>query len=177
MRLHIGCRDRIFNDEWVNLDIQGGEGVDIIDDAAELKRVEDGSCDIIYSSHLLEHFGRNDILSVLRVWHRKLKDGGILRLSVPNFESIVQRYLKTRDIEEVLGLMVGSQKNEHEKHLMIFDEKLLTNYLYRAGFRTVAGWNWREVDHSNCDDYSQAYLPHMDKDNGLLMSLNLEALK
>jgi len=26
------------------------------------------------------------------------------------------------------------------------------------------------------DDYSQAYLPHMDK-NGLLMSLNLEAVK
>ena len=27
------------------------------------------------------------------------------------------------------------------------------------------------------DDYSQAYLPHMDKEHGLQMSLNLEALK
>jgi hypothetical protein len=27
------------------------------------------------------------------------------------------------------------------------------------------------------DDYSQSYLPHMDKENGTLMSLNLEAVK
>ena len=27
------------------------------------------------------------------------------------------------------------------------------------------------------DDYSQSYLPHMDKENGMLMSLNLEGRK
>jgi hypothetical protein len=27
------------------------------------------------------------------------------------------------------------------------------------------------------DDHSQAYLPHMDKENGTLISLNIEAVK
>jgi len=27
------------------------------------------------------------------------------------------------------------------------------------------------------DDHSQAYLPHMDKENGILISLNIEATK
>ena len=38
-------------------------------------------------------------------------------------------------------------------------------------------WDWRKTDHSNIDDYSQAYLPHMNKENGLLVSLNIEAKK
>ena len=33
------------------------------------------------------------------------------------------------------------------------------------------------LKHSDIDDYSQAYIPHMDKDNGTLMSLNVEAIK
>jgi len=37
--------------------------------------------------------------------------------------------------------------------------------------------DWRDTDHVNYDDFSQAHLPHMDKVNGLLMSLNLEAVK
>lgn len=37
--------------------------------------------------------------------------------------------------------------------------------------------NWRETEHSDVDDFSQAYLPHMDKENGILMSLNIEAIK
>ena len=31
--------------------------------------------------------------------------------------------------------------------------------------------------HIDYDDYSQAYYPHMDKDNGILISLNVEAIK
>ena len=45
------------------------------------------------------------------------------------------------------------------------------------GFSDIQEWNWRKVDHGHIDDYSQAYLPHMDKDDGLLMSLNIEAKK
>ena len=37
--------------------------------------------------------------------------------------------------------------------------------------------DWRDTEHSELDDFSQSYLPHMDKDNGKLMSLNIEAVK
>jgi len=43
--------------------------------------------------------------------------------------------------------------------------------------KNVQTWNWRETSHSEFDDHSQAYIPHMDKDNGKLISLNVEAIK
>jgi hypothetical protein len=58
---------------------------------------------------------------------------------------------------------------------MIFDEELLSRSLLEVGFKRVRRWDWRQVEHGAIDDYSQAYLPHLDKDHGLLMSLNLEA--
>ena len=60
-------------------------------------------------------------------------------------------------------------------HKMIFDEAFLTGELEELGYVSVRRWNWRETDHAQYDDFSQAYIPHMDKENGTLMSLNLEA--
>ena len=38
-------------------------------------------------------------------------------------------------------------------------------------------YDLRDTEHADIDDCSQAYLPHMDKENGVLMSLNVEATK
>jgi len=46
-----------------------------------------------------------------------------------------------------------------------------------VGFKEVVRYDWRKTEHFYVDDYSQAYLPHMDKTNGKLMSLNVEAIK
>ena len=49
-----------------------------------------------------------------------------------------------------------------------------------AGFRHVRRWDWRKVfvgEDEGFDDYSQAYVPHMDKEHGTLISLNVEAEK
>ena len=44
-------------------------------------------------------------------------------------------------------------------------------------FVNVRRYDWRQTIHKDYDDHSQAYYPHMDKENGLLMSLNVEADK
>lgn len=46
-----------------------------------------------------------------------------------------------------------------------------------AGFKDVRRYDWRQTEHKDYDDFSQAYIPHMDKENGLLISLNIEATK
>ena len=38
-------------------------------------------------------------------------------------------------------------------------------------------YDWEKTIHKDYDDYSQAYIPHMQKDTGLMMSLNVEAIK
>ena len=116
--------------------------------------------------------------NVLNEWYRVLKKDGILRIAVPDFKSIVNYYNKTADIDSLLGLVVGGQKfGEYDYHKMIFDEGFLKNKLQDIGFRLVARYEWRDVSHSNIDDFSQAYLPHMEKESGMLMSLNMEAVK
>ena len=45
------------------------------------------------------------------------------------------------------------------------------------GFERVARYDWRDTEHAEIDDYSQAYVPHMDKENGTLVSLNVQAYK
>jgi hypothetical protein len=60
---------------------------------------------------------------------------------------------------------------------MIFDEEFLRRNLLDIGFREVRPWDWRSTEHTQVDDYSQAYIPHLQKETGRLMSLNIEAVK
>ena len=176
MKLHVGCGNVILPG-WINVDIDNIPGVDIQDDVRTLTKIKDDSCDIIYASHVLEHFGRKEFESILKVWNKKLKINGILRLAVPDFEKAIEWYNDTKKIEDVIGLISGGQKTEFDYHKMIYDRKFLTKVLKICGFDDVKEWEWRQTEHGQFDDYSQSYLPHMDKENGMLMSLNLEGRK
>ena len=68
-------------------------------------------------------------------------------------------------------------KDEVIYHKTIYDYDSLKKVLEDNGFSETKKWDWKEVDHGKYDDYSQAYLPHMDKNNGTLISLNIECKK
>ena len=97
MKLHLGCGKNILP-TWTNLDIEQLPGVDIVDDIRLLNKIPDKTCDMIYASHVLEHVGRREFESVLKLWNKKLKINGILRLAVPDFEKAVMWYLKTKKL-------------------------------------------------------------------------------
>jgi predicted SAM-dependent methyltransferase len=113
----------------------------------------------------------------LKEWYRVLKKDGILRLAVPDFKAIVNVYMENNDIEQVMGLLHGGQNHEYNIHYRSFDFSSLSNLLKKVGFENVYRYDWKETVHKNYDDFSQAYIPHMDKENGMLMSLNVEAKK
>ena len=62
-------------------------------------------------------------------------------------------------------------------HRTVYDFETLRSTLQSAGFREVRRYDWRDTVHKDFDDYSQAYIPHMDKEAGRLISLNVEAVK
>ena len=176
IKLHLGCGN-VLLPGWTNVDLDDIPEIDLQDDVRTLTKIEDNSCDIIYASHVLEHFGRKEFESILKVWNKKLKINGILRLAVPDFEKAIKWYNDTKKIEDIIGLISGGQKTEFDYHKMIYDRKFLTKVLKICGFDDVKEWEWRQTEHGQFDDYSQSYLPHMDKENGILMSLNLQAVK
>lgn len=173
MKINLGCGDKIIP-EFINVDKRRLEGVDIVADASWLP-FENDSIDLIYASHMLEHF--RDTNKILTHWYKKLKKGGVLRLGVPDFESLVRVYKEHGDMSLIEGPLVGGHKDMYDKHHRVFDFNSLKRELINAGFKDIRKWDWRKTEHSQYDDYTQAYIPHMDKENGILISLNVEATK
>lgn len=178
MKLHLGCGSR-YIPGFVHIDAQSAPHVDIVG-LVERLPIEDSSAALIYASHILEHFGRFEYRAVLQEWFRVLQPNGILRLSVPDFAACAAIYYESGLVDGLsglVGLIVGGQRDVYDYHKMIFDENFLRHELLNIGFREVRGWDWRATEHTKIDDYSQAYIPHLQKEHGRLMSLNIEAVK
>lgn len=177
-KLHLGCGVKQLPG-YFHVDALDYPHVDHIGPVDKLDFIPTGEVSHIYACHLLEHFGRKEYMAVLTEWCRVLTKGGVLRLAVPDFNASARLYLQNDDVglQQVMGLVMGGQRDEYDFHKMIFDQESLSNALLDAGFSKVQNWDWRQTDHADMDDYSQAYLPHMDKENGTLVSLNLEAIK
>ena len=175
--LHLGCGKRYIPSFSYHIDARQLSHVDYVTSADDLHMFDDNSVDLVYSCHLLEHFRRNRVENVLKEWYRVLKVGGILRLAVPDFEKLVEVYLKTRDLKLILGSLVGRQDYSENTHYIVFDFSSLSEVLDKVGFKEIHRYDWRKTIHKDCDDYSQAYIPHMDKEYGLLISLNVECEK
>ena len=174
-KLHLGCGERHIPG-FVHVDIRPLPHVDVVSGLASLPMFADGSVELVYASHVLEHFGRHEAQAVLSEWHRVLRPGGLLRLAVPDFGQLVRIYQTGGNLDEILGPLVGRQDHPHNYHYNVFDRPRLTRLLEAAGFHDVHEWDWRTTEHASVDDFSQAYLPHMQKNTGTLISLNLEAV-
>lgn len=176
MKLHLGCGSRPIPG-WVNVDVVDYPHVDLRCAVDRLPMVADGSAEVVYSSHVLEHFPRSETGRVLREWRRVLRPGGTLRVAVPDFDALSALYVETGRLELVLGPLFGRGDYLYNVHYTAFDEALLCRALEAAGFVRPRRYDWRHTEHAHVDDYSQAYFPHMDKAKGRLLSLNLEATR
>jgi SAM-dependent methyltransferase len=55
------------------------------------------SCDVIYSSHVLEHLALDDFRIALRNTYHLLKPGGVFRFVVPDLRASAEKYLGSND--------------------------------------------------------------------------------
>jgi predicted SAM-dependent methyltransferase len=179
-KLYLGCGER-FLPGFVHIDLADFPHVDHRHDIRTLPMIADDSVGLIYSSHAFEYFDRTEIIDVLAEWKRVLHPHGILRVAVPDFEALAGIYARDHDLSRIIGPIFGRWQipgtAETIYHRTIYDFAALKTVLESAGFRDVRRYDWRETIHKDHDDYSQAYIPHMDKVHGTLISLNVEATK
>lgn len=184
MKLHLGC-GKVYIPGFIHIDLADYPHVDYKNDISCLPMFANNSVDLIYCCHALEYYDRQEAQEVLKEWHRVLKPGGILRLAVPDFEAIVKVYLKYKDLahQGILGPLYGRMEiktADGEKviyHKTTYDFASLKTALGAAGFKNIHRYDWRQTIHKDYDDFSQAYIPHLDKEHGILISLNVEAEK
>lgn len=175
IKINMGCGWRNFGEDWVHIDGGNYQHLDY-KDILNLP-YENNVVDLIYASHVIEYFNTQEIKNVLKEWKRVLKKDGILRIAVPDFQTMAELYsLEKIQLTDILGPLYGKMEMGDKKiyHKTVYDLKTLENILKCAGFYDIVRYDWRNTEHSHHDDHSQAYLPHMDKENGTLISLNVE---
>ncbi len=91
--LNIGCGST-FHSDWINIDIASSSPEVREYDIRKNLPYPDNEFDVCYSSHVLEHLTQIEAKNLLLESYRILKPNGIIRVVVPDLESIVKDYLK-----------------------------------------------------------------------------------
>lgn len=183
LKLNLGCGDRKLYG-FINIDIRNELNPDVCMDVTEVSTKWMNEVDLIYACHVLEHFpfktnekSKKTYKNVLVDWYKSLKIDGILRLAVPNLKKACEYFIEFGKIDPIRSMFWGGQKYEYDIHYYGWSFDTLKKDLEEIGFKDICQYDWRKTEHFYVDDYSQSYLPHMDKENGELMSLNVEAIK
>ena len=104
----------------------------------------DSTVDVIYSSHALEHIFPEEAQGLLQDAYRALKNGGLIRLAVPDLEHAIRLYqsgVKEQALEFFFSPNCSGYLNHH--HYM-YDFELLKNLLEKVGFVEVQRRGFRE---------------------------------
>jgi predicted SAM-dependent methyltransferase len=91
--VNLGCGSR-FHPDWTNLDFTSTDASVIPANLRAGIPFPESTFDVVYHSHVLEHFPRREAPAFLRECHRVLKKRGIIRMVVPDLESLTRTYLQ-----------------------------------------------------------------------------------
>jgi SAM-dependent methyltransferase len=169
MKLNLGCGSRVLPG-WVNADYALGARLAkwplfgavnrrlglfdldwhpdiVIHDLTRPFPWAAGSAEVVYSSHTLEHFTRDDGRRFLTECYRVLRPGGVLRIVVPDLRHEVQRYLdgelRAEDFVENLYVIFRRSANPLKTalgpwlqfpHKCMYDTPRLVAILRELGF-------------------------------------------
>lgn len=153
MKLHIGCGP-IHLEGWVNIDIQQSHMPGVCMDCLQLSDAfGEGTVDLIFSCHMLEHLDYPDgAVRFFEQTFKVLKPGGTLRIVVPDLYAICRGYLGGSDLKfihgpdfpayyhksesraERLHFFVSGKRWEHQ---ICFDFELLEMLMKDAGFSNI----------------------------------------
>ena len=119
----------------------------------------DDSIDYIYSCHFLQKFTKAELGTIFKECKRVLRPGEIMRISVPDFYLLSDKYLKSQcRIDDINRILQDSK--------VFFDFIMLQKLMIQAGFYAVKRF---DAERYNLDDNSVLEL------SGGIVSLNVEA--
>lgn len=152
---------------FVNIDYLGG---DIAHNLIKSIPLDSDSVDEIYTSHTLEHFEFKKIIFILQECERILKQGGKLKVCVPNAKLYIDSYVQKKIFEKKkkwygpgvtnTGSLID-QLNYiaylNGQHKFLFDQENLINILKKSGFKKVSLRNFDKNLDLKERDYESIY--------------------
>src|SRR4030042_1828412 len=165
---------------FCNIDANPRALCDVVAHIDKIKLSSD-SVGTIYSSHVFEHIPRAQAPAILAEWHRVLKPGGKLYISVPDQEGLFRIYLdnlplyNTEEgkylVDRTCYLTYGGQTNRYDFHFYGYSLTTLQHLLESVGFKNVQRFDRSRLDLALPNDISVAHV------DSFPMSLNVEASK
>lgn len=175
LKIHLGAGP-INIQSWVSIDARQAPHIHLQSEGFALNEFADCAISEIYMCHVLEHFSFEEAKTVLNTLRKKLKVGGVLRLSVPDFDQLIAIYHSSgNDLEPIKSALMGGQDYEYNFHKAVFNKALLSNLLISCGFNGVQTWNTLEDFGIDLGDWSNK---GFDTPAGNIpVSLNIKAIK
>jgi len=162
--LHVGCGPQnkssclgFDNDNWkeIRFDIDKNANPDIVGTLTDMKLVETGSVDAVYSSHNIEHIFPHEVPIALREFYRVLKEDGIVVVTCPDLQSVCEAVVKDKLLEPLyetpsgypispIDILYGwrlpiAEGNEYMAHKGGFTYSVLNTAFFEAGFKARVG--------------------------------------
>lgn len=169
-KIHLGCGDIILNG-WINIDARNADHIHIHTDQIDLKEFADNSVGVIYLSHVLEHFDFKESQDLLELFNKKLKPGGVLIVSVPDFHALTQVYSLNYDLEIVKRALMGGQDYAYNFHKSVYNFELLKNLLTKCQFDQIGTYDPVKLFGTDLGDFSTYRIEN------ILISLSVIAIK
>jgi predicted SAM-dependent methyltransferase len=173
--IHFGCGE-FNNTKYINIDSRPAWHIHYVDNIENCRQIfPAGYADLIYACHVLEHVSHLKLKRTLHGLYSVLKTGGVLRLAVPNFNTIQDMYSEKRKIEDIVAPLMGGQGYPGNFHFAVFNHAYLTDLLRQCGFNKIMPWTPGKVSDHDFDDWSGRTIALYGKEWPI--SLNLEAMK
>lgn len=143
MRANLGC-GAVFIDsnEWLNFDFDSNTVAVREVDLTQRLPLGDSALELVYSSHVIEHFDRSTAELFVSECFRLLAPGGYLRIVTPDFKNVVDRYTEhltsgKQNLAEVEILLLFDQftrRSEGGEYRRLLSECLLNNDIELAEY-------------------------------------------
>jgi len=98
----------------------------------------DNSIQEVYTSHTLEHLGKNEVSIALKEIYRVLEPKGIFTIIVPDLEWCIRAWLKAPDKRGFfMDAIFGNQEHAGEFHKTGFTKDSLKKLVEDAGLKVI----------------------------------------
>jgi SAM-dependent methyltransferase len=122
LKLNLGAGTSRYQD-YISVDYH--HEADLQHDLTTPLPYQNGEVDAIYSSHVVEHFTREEWGRVAGDWDRVLKPGAKIEIRCPDIEKLCQLVVNGTDLELQLTRIYGQQGDEGQLHKNGFTETTL----------------------------------------------------
>ncbi len=133
--VNLGCGQK-YHKDWINIDFVSNSEDVIQHNLLDGIPINDNEVDLVYHSHVLEHFSKERGDYFIKECYRILKVNGVIRIAVPDLETIVKEYLN--NLQLAMEGDVEAKHNYEWIKLELFDQMVrnesggdMKNYLYQ----------------------------------------------